>query len=294
MSDILSVAHINKSFPGFSISDISFALPAGYIMGFIGPNGAGKTTTIKLILNMLHPQSGSITVFGEDHRCGEAAIKERVGVVMDLPYYVDLWRLGEVELALAPFYTTWRSDHYANWLKEFDLPRDKRVKDLSRGMKVKLMLAVALSHEAQLLILDEPTSGLDPVARDELMEVLTAFIVDGDVGSERGILFSTHITADLERVADFITFIRGGRIVYTGTKDDLLETYAVVKGGLNDLLPEQKGFLIGSRSHSAGFDALVRRDDINVLPRDLLIERASLDEIIIYMNAGKHTVPEGI
>jgi ABC-2 type transport system ATP-binding protein len=283
MSEILDVRHLNKRFAGFALQDVSFALPQGFIMGFIGPNGAGKTTTIKMILNMLLRDSGSIHVFGLDNRADEETIKERLGVVMDQAFYVEDWTLDEVERAIAPFYATWQRGRYAQLLQDFGLDRSKKVKELSRGMKMKLMIAAALSHDAQLLILDEPTSGLDPVARDELMEILCAFMADAERGEQRGILFSTHITADLEKIADFITFIREGRIVYTGPKDELMEGFVTVKGGPGEMNAEQQALLIGCRTHATGFEALARTQDMRRLPGDLLFEPATLDEIIIYM-----------
>lgn len=288
MNNILELRNLNKQFPAFALQDVSFALPQGYIMGFVGPNGAGKTTTIKLILNTLKPTSGSIKVFGLDANADEEAIKARVGVVLDKPFYVEEWTLREVERVLAPFYRTWQHDRYAQLLDDFGLDPRKRVKELSRGMKMKLMMAAALSHDAQLLILDEPTSGLDPVARDELMEILSAFVADEAHGAERGILFSTHITSDLEKIADYITFIREGTIVYTGLKDDFLEEFVVVRGGLSEVTAAQQTLLMGYREYATGFEALARTSDLPLLPPAILAEPATLEEIIVYMNRVKH------
>lgn len=206
----------------------------GYIMGFIGPNGAGKTTTIKLILNMLAKDGGTIQVFGQDSVLREQDIKERIGVVMDKPFYVEDWTLATVGKSLSPFYQRWDSKKYSTMLSQFSLDPKKKVKELSRGMKMKLMIATALSHGADLLILDEPTSGLDAVARNEFMDILSGFIAD----ENKAILFSTHITADLEKIADYITFINDGKILYSDTKDNLMEKYQIVKGGLGSLTLE--------------------------------------------------------
>lgn len=173
MSNAIEVRNLKKTFQEFSINNVTFTLPKGYIMGFIGPNGAGKTTTIKLILNMLHKESGGVNVFGLDHVQNEQEIKERIGVVMDSPFYVEDWNLRTVGKSLAPFYQTWDGKKYNELLEKFSLDPKKKVKELSRGMKMKLMMAVALSHDAHLLILDEPTSGLDAVAREELMDLLS-------------------------------------------------------------------------------------------------------------------------
>ena len=189
MNNILEVNNIAKNYTGFSLKDVSFEVPTGYIMGFIGPNGAGKTTTIKSILNLISTDAGTVKLFGMDSKADSTKINEQIGVVMDAPFFVDDWTVADVETAVAPFYAHWDRNKYTELLKSFNLDKKKKVKELSRGMKVKLMLAVALSHNAKLLILDEPTSGLDPVAREELCEMLSDFISD----ESRSILFSTQI-----------------------------------------------------------------------------------------------------
>lgn len=282
MDNVLEVRNLSKKFTGFSLNNVSFTLPMGYIMGFIGPNGSGKTTTIKLILNMLEKDGGAIQVFGRDTVSSEQEIKERIGVVMDNPYYVEDWTLAAVGKALAPFYQKWDSKKYSEMLFGFSLDPKKKVKQLSRGMKMKLMIAAAMSHGADLLILDEPTSGLDAVARDELMDILSAFIAD----ENKAVLFSTHITADLEKIADYITFIHGGKILYSDTKDNLMEKYKIVKGGLGILTPEQKRLIIGYREHSVGFDGLIDSSALNSLPKTVIAERSNLDEMVVRFNQG--------
>jgi ABC-2 type transport system ATP-binding protein len=271
----LEVRGLNKSYPAFSLKDLSFEVPAGYICGFIGPNGSGKTTTIKSILGITRPDSGEIRLFG-----GAEHSNVEIGVVMDAPYYVADWTVDEVERNLSRFYETWDAGAFAGYLKRFELDRDKKVKDLSRGMKVKIQLAVALSHKARLLILDEPTSGLDPVARDEVCDILREFVLD----EAHSVLFSTHITSDLEKTADFITFIMDGRLVFTGAKDALIEKYARVTGGLGELSTEEGRLLIGRREHGSGFEGLVETKNLRKLPRGVLTEQTSLDEIVIFMN----------
>ena len=199
MNNVLEINNITKDYKKFKIDNISFNLPKGYIMGFIGANGAGKTTTIKLILNMIKRDSGEIKVFGLDNIREEERIKEQIGVVFDECYYLEDWTINDVEKAVSMFYKNWNSSIYEKYLKEFNLARDKKVKDLSRGMRMKLMIAVAFSHEAKLLILDEPTSGLDPVARDEFLDILRDYIED----EEKSVIFSSHITSDIEKIADF-------------------------------------------------------------------------------------------
>lgn len=282
MNNILEVHSLNKCYDTFSLKDVSLEIPVGYIMGFIGPNGAGKTTTIKSILSMINYHSGNIKLFGLDSRENAVKINEQIGVVMDTPFYSNDWTATEVEQAVSPFYSRWNAATYTEMLKKFNIDKKKKVKELSRGMKVKLMMAVALSHDAQLLILDEPTSGLDPVARDELCEILSEFVTD----ENKSVLFSTHITADLEKIADYITFILNGEIVFTGSKENLLEKYVLVKGGLDEINSAQKNLIIGFREHGTGFDGMTEAKSLGKLPKNLLAEPITLDEIIIYMNKG--------
>lgn len=279
---VLELKNVNKKLKGFSIENISFSLSKGFIMGFIGPNGAGKTSTIKLMLNMLTKDSGQIKIFGKDNVASETEIKERIGVVMDNPFYVEDWTLAETEKALMPFYSRWDSKKYHKLLHDFSLDLKKKVKELSRGMKMKLMIACALSHNAELLILDEPTSGLDAVARAELMEILSSFITD----ESKAVLFSTHITADLEKIADYITFINNGKILHSDTKDNLLEKYVIVKGGLGLLSHEQKKAIIGYQEYNVGFEGIIDRQALTGFPKQIITERSNLDEIVVRFNVG--------
>jgi ABC-2 type transport system ATP-binding protein len=279
MSNILEVRGLCKSYGTFALNDVAFDVPSGYVMGFIGPNGAGKTTTIKLILNVIQGACGSIKLFGREN---SPLQNEQVGVVLDAPLYVDDWSINDVEKAISPFYRHWDKERFAALLMQFGLDAKKKVKELSRGMKVKLQIAAALSHNAMLLILDEPTSGLDPAARDEICGLLREFISD----ENKSILFSTHITSDLEKIADYISFILNGRIVFTGTKDALLEKYARVAGGLGDIGEEHKKYIIGYREHGTGFEGMIEIPHINKLPGNVLAEEINLEEIIIFMNKG--------
>lgn len=280
MNNVLEINNITKDYKKFKIDNISFNLPKGYIMGFIGANGAGKTTTIKLILNMIKRDSGEIKVFGLDNIREEERIKEQIGVVFDECYYLEDWTINDVEKAVSMFYKNWNSSIYEKYLKEFNLARDKKVKDLSRGMRMKLMIAVAFSHEAKLLILDEPTSGLDPVARDEFLDILRDYIED----EEKSVIFSSHITSDIEKIADYITYINNGKIIFTGEKDEFLEKYCIIKGGKEDITESQKKEIIGLRMHSTGFEGLIELKKAVGFSSKVIIEKASLDEIMIYMN----------
>ncbi len=279
MENILEINGLCKAYEDFALKDISFSLPKGYIMGFVGENGSGKTTTIRSILNMARIDSGSISVFGMDSVTDTIAIKQRLGVVFDSLYLAEHLNVKQIERQLSPFYTYWESKEFFRLIKSFHLPDNKRVGDFSKGMKMKLMIAAALSHNADLMILDEPTSGLDPVARDELLDILTEYIED----ENRGVLFSTHITADVERIADYITVLHSGRVWFTGTKDDLSEGYAVIKGAEEDVPPKLMEKLIGFHAYRNGFDALIKTEDLAGIPDALEYEKASIDEILVYI-----------
>jgi len=279
MENILEIKGLNKTYEGFALRDVSFSLPRGYIMGFVGENGSGKTTTIRSILDMAKFDSGKISVFGLDSVKDTIAIKEKLGVVFDSLYIADNLNVKQIEQQFKPFYKDWNSDEYATRIKKFGLPTDKTVGDFSKGMKMKLMVAVALSHNAEFMILDEPTSGLDPVARDELLDILAEYIED----EKRSVLFSTHITSDVERIADYVTILHNGKVWFTGTKDDLTENYVVVKGAEEDIPSGVKEKLIGFHAYRNGFDAMMKTEDTSMLSDELETEKASIDEILVYI-----------
>jgi ABC-2 type transport system ATP-binding protein len=279
MTNALELTGVGKSFPGFTLKDVSFTLPTGYIMGLVGPNGAGKTTCLQLILNMLEKQAGAIKVLGMDHVQAEQEIKQQIGVVLDSIFYADSWTVGDTGKAVSLFYADWRPEVFKEMTTRFELLWKKKVSDLSRGMQMKLMLAVAFSHNAKLLILDEPTSGLDPVSRDELLEILQDYIKDGD----RSVLFSTHITTDLEKIADYITFIHQGELFYSGGLEDLRGSYRLVKGNPRDLTPQLEHRVIGLRNTAVGFTGLIRTD-VAASFRHCLLDTPSIDDIVIHVS----------
>jgi ABC-type multidrug transport system, ATPase component len=281
MTDHLVLKNVEKSFPGFKLENINLSLPKGYIMGLVGPNGAGKTTTIQLILNMLEKDAGEILVFGKDNIKSEKAIKQDVGVVFDSIFYVDSWTTKDTEKAVSAFYDSWNHEVFTEMLGRFDLPKGKKVCEFSRGMQMKLMLACAFSHNAKLLILDEPTSGLDPVIRDEFLETLQEYIKDG----ERSVLFSTHITTDLERVADYITLINQGKVVYTGSMDDLMSSYFLIKGKAKDLTTELEKSIIGLRKTNMGFEGLIEAKEATQY-RNCILDTPTIDDIVVRISKG--------
>ncbi len=212
MKNVIEITGLTKSYKNFLLDHISFSVPCGFVNGFIGQNGAGKTTTLKLMLGMVLKDGGDIRLFGKPAE--EVLVKEDIGVLFEQPYYQEDWTPRDVEKAVRPFYTNWDSEAYRRYLQRFSLPAGQKFKTMSRGMKMKLGMAATLSHGAKVLLLDEPTSGLDPVGRDEMLEILREYMVPED----RSIFFSTHITSDLEKIADTITYIHKGKIVYSGSK----------------------------------------------------------------------------
>jgi len=280
MEHILELASVGKSFPGFTLKDVSFSLPRGYIMGLIGPNGAGKTTTIKLIMNLLRKSSGEIRVFGLDHIRNEVEIKSRIGFVYDTPIFYEHLNLLQMKKIIAPFYKTWDDRKFQSLIKNFDLPPQKKIKTLSRGMKMKYALALALSHDAELIIMDEPTSGLDPVFRRELLDILHELIED----EQKSVLFSTHITSDLERVADFVTFINRGELVFSASKEEILENYRVIRAGKNKVRMDAglSRHIRGFRESEFGIEILTNDAAAckALLSKGVVVEKASLEDIV--------------
>ncbi|MBN2198369.1 MAG: ABC transporter ATP-binding protein [Candidatus Aminicenantes bacterium] len=283
MDDALVIRNLSKSYPDFLLREVSFRLPRGYIMGLIGPNGAGKTTIIKLILNLVRRDDGQIAVLGRDNIADETWIKQRIGFVHETPAFYGHLTVRRTASLAGRFYDAWDDGRFRRLAGEFGLPLGKRVGRLSRGMKMKLALALALSHGAEFLLLDEPTSGLDPVFRRELLATLSGLLQDG----RTSVLFSTHITSDLERPADFITFLLDGEVVFSSSREALRDSWILVKGG-GDLLDEcSRPLFRAVRETPFGFQGLSSR---GAEVRRLLgeeratYEKPTLDEIVFLMS----------
>ncbi|CAK7077190.1 ABC transporter ATP-binding protein [Tissierella sp.] len=277
---MLEIKNLTKDFNKFKLDNVSFKLEPGYIMGFIGPNGAGKSTTIKLIMNLLKKDSGEIKVFGKDHIQFEKEIKNRIGFVYDESYFYEDLTIRQMKNIIAPFYKKWDEKLFNKYIKDFDLDLNQKIKKLSKGMKMKFSLAIALSHNADLIIMDEPTSGLDPIFRSEILDVLYSIIQD----EKKSIFFSTHITTDLEKIADYITFINKGKIVFSKSKDEILESYGVIKGGKNLLDRDTRKEFIGLRETNVGFEGLAENPQRlkKLFGSEILIEKPTLEDIMVY------------
>lgn len=276
----IEIKGLEKRYDGFQLGSFDLTLPSGCIMGLVGENGAGKSTTIKLIMNAIGRDAGEISVLGVDNRSAEFRdVKEDIGVVLDEAYFPEVMSARNVGKVMALTYKNWDAAAFEGYLKKFSLAPDKIFKDYSRGMRMKLAIAAALSHGAKLLILDEATSGLDPMARDELLDIFNDFTRDENCS----ILLSSHIVSDLEKICDYIAFLHKGRLVLCEEKDRLLEEYALIRLTEERLreLPEES--VISRRASGYGTEALVLRGGI---PAAIPTEHTSLEDIILFMAKG--------
>lgn len=280
MEKILEITNLTKKYKDFSLKGINLSLERGYIMGFIGPNGSGKSTTIKLIMNLIKKDSGQIKIFGLDNEKNQIAIKERIGFVYDKNYFYEELTVKEMKDFVKPFYSKWNEQVFHRYVNQFQLPLNKQIKHLSKGMKMKFSLAIALSHDAELLIMDEPTSGLDPLIREELLEILQSLLQD----ENKSIFFSTHITSDLDKIADYITFIYNGEMILSKPKDELLEEHWLIKGNKDQLKNINKTTLIGVKQHEFGFTALCKnkKEIEQQFGSSVVFEKPVLEDIMIY------------
>lgn len=284
MENVIEIQNVHKSFEGFQLKDLTLTVKKGYVTGFIGGNGVGKSTTIKLIMNLLQPDSGTISVFGLNYKEHEKEIKQRIGFVYDENVFYDHLTLAEMKEIVKRSYVNWDDQLFNDYVKTFNLPLTKKIKSFSKGMMMKASLSIALSHHAELIIMDEPTSGLDPIFRRELLDILHQLMQDGN----KTIFFSTHITTDLDTIADYITFIHQGEHIFTKELYQIEEEYAIVKGGLDLLDRETEKEFISIRKSNYGFEALTankaRAEEI--FGEMVLIEKPTLEDIMYYTKKG--------
>lgn len=272
----LDIQNLNKKYDRFQLKNVTFQLEKGYIMGFIGANGAGKTTTIKSILNMIQLDSGDVRIMGKRMAEHELELKQEIGCAFGGIEFYTRSKIGKLTEAIKPFYKNWDDDTYYGYLKRFKLDENKKIAELSTGMKVKYNLAIALSHGAKLLILDEPTSGLDPVARDDLLDIFQTLVAGGEIS----ILFSTHITSDLEKCADFITYIDKGQIINSADKEEFKASYRLLNGKESEL-GQVKDKLISYKVNSFGFTGLIHAKDFDSAS-GIRSALPTLEEIMVY------------
>lgn len=272
--DMVRVSNLRITRPAFEIADLTFTIPRGAVIGLVGPNGAGKTTVIRTLLGLLSADAGQIEVLG--HPAGSSAALAKTGIVLDLPTAAGDWRVQSLSRRLAPFYPDWDAEHFVELLDRFNVPRAQRVRELSRGQGVKLSLASALAQRPELLILDEPSSGLDPASRREIGDVIRHFMLD----PQHAVLFSTHITTDLDDLADELIVFVGGRIAHRGALPDAKEDFAVARG-----TGQVPSGTLGAQQTGDHWSALIRTDDSAMFGPEVVIDEATIDDIIIHLAA---------
>lgn len=276
--ELLEVKNLSKHYKAFELQNINFTLPKGYIMGYVGPNGSGKSTTLNLITNICKCTEGEIRINGISCEEDAVAYKEQIGYIGDEFYFPNNFKVKNIRRVLQNFYPTFSAKKFDGFLQRWNLPEKKPIKDFSRGMKVMLMFASVLSRDTKLMVLDEATNGLDPVMRTEILQLLQEYVMDG----ERSVIFSTHILSDLEQIADYIYFIHQGRTVLYDAKDELIESYLLVKGEKSAVSSELEKALIGVIDNAYGFEALLPSDQAGLLGTEFQYEKPNIDQIVVH------------
>ncbi|WP_248138356.1 ABC transporter ATP-binding protein [Bacillus infantis] len=282
---VIELKNVSKKFDGFGLTDINLQVPKGYIMGLIGPNGAGKTTLISMIMNTMYPDQGEVLLFNKKYEGNEVFLKNKIGFVYDDMGIYEDEKLKRLKSMFCSFYPGWDEERFNRYMKKFKLPLNKKFKELSKGMKMKFSLALALSHDAELLVLDEPTSGLDPVFRRELIDILSQILMD----ENKTILISSHITTELDKIADYVTFINEGKIILSEAKDDIIDAHLIIKGSSEVLKGISGKNLIGLRSTETMFEALIKKSEFQSDPESLglLAETPNLEDIMFFYTKGE-------
>lgn len=280
ITNAIEINNVTKHYKDFSLNQINFTVPKGTIMGFVGENGAGKTTTIKAILDLIHTDEGTINVLGRDSKNLPKDIKAQIGVVFDGSNLHDNMNAKNINFIMKNIYPNWEEKVFNHYLKKLNLPQDKIFKGYSRGMKMKLSIAIALSHQSKLLILDEATSGLDPIIRDEILDIFMEFIQD----ENHTILLSSHIISDIEKIADYVTFIHKGRIVFSKSKDDLIYQHGIIRCRKNDIRNIDSSFVVGIRENGFGAEVMIHsKERFKRIYQQFEVEKVSIEEIMLFV-----------
>ncbi|MEK5451965.1 phenol-soluble modulin export ABC transporter ATP-binding protein PmtA [Staphylococcus sp. FSL R7-0694] len=281
----IELNHVNYSSQKFKLKDVSFNVPQGFVTGFIGANGAGKTTVIRLIMDLLQYDGGTISILGDSMLTNPIKIKNKIGFVYSETYFNEKWTIKKLENIISPFYKDWDSHLFNNYLSRFDLPYNQKINQFSTGMKMKLSLAIAFSHHAELFILDEPTSGLDPIVRNEVLEIIQQELIDED----KTIFISTHIISDLEKIADYLVYISDGEIILNDSIESLMSKFQIIKGNHNDLDEELEELLIYRETRQTGYTALTQHAQIfkEIFGNDIEVQNPSIEELMIYLEKYK-------
>lgn len=284
MNNIIEIKNLTKEYPGFKLNNIDLVIPYGSIMGLVGENGAGKTTLIKIILNIVNRDCGTISVFNKDNIENEKMIKEDIGIVLDDAFFADTLKVKEVVKIVKCLYKNWDDQVFEDYLHKFNLPNNKMIKTFSKGMRKKLEIAVALSHHPRLLILDEPTSGLDPIVRSEILDILRYFIQD----ENKGVLLSSHITSDLEHVADYVSFISQGKLIFTESSEDLLDKYGIIKCNSETFSQIDLNDMLSYKKYPYNYEILINnRKMIKSKYPNLIIDKPSIEDIMLLYIKGE-------
>lgn len=285
MKNAIVVEKLTKKYSSvFTLGEINLTIPKGEIIGLIGENGAGKTTLIKSILGIINPSSGSVKIFDKDLTTNELEIKENIGVVLDNMFFPEIMNAHDIEISMQGIFKNWDRSLFHKYLTDFNLPENQPLKSLSKGMRKKLEIAVALSHHPKLLILDEPTSGLDPVVRNEILDIFLNFIQD----EEHTILLSTHITSDLEHIADEIIFINKGKVVLNKNRDELLDNYGIMKCNLDEFSKIDSDDIVSYKKNKYNYDILVgNRFKMSKKYKDFVIDKITLEDLMVLIIKGE-------
>lgn len=280
----IEIDNISKRYDGFFLDKVSFKVPSGSIMGFVGENGAGKTTTLKAIMNLIYPDQGSIRIWGSPAENMSKDLRSQIGVVFDESNLHENLSTDNVNNIMKNIYPNWDQRIFYDYLNRFKLPRNKKIKEFSRGMKMKLSISIALSHKSKLLVLDEATSGLDPMVREEILDIFMDFIQD----EGHTILFSTHIISDIEKIADYVTFIHDGRIVFSENKDELIYKHGIIRCKKNDLEKIDKSYILGIRENSYGAEVMIKNVDVfKRRYREFIPEKTTIEDIMLFFSRGR-------
>ena len=280
----IEIRNLSKNLDKFTLNIDNLDIKKGFITGFIGPNGSGKTTTIKLIMNMLNKDNGSIKIFDKEYKTDDISIKEMIGYVGDIPGYMKEVKFKDIKKSIAPFYKNWDENLYKYYLNKFDINENKVYKESSKGQQKKFELIITLAHHPKLIIMDEPTANLDPLVRNEFMEVLQEHIAKDGVT----VFYSTHITSDLDKVGDYLVFIYKGKIILNSDKESILQSHRIIRGSKELLDEETKKYLISYNENSFGFDGLTSnyKESFEIFGQEVVYDKANLEDILMYYTRG--------